>query len=155
MNLLKRILFVVNFTIFAIKIGNSQNYKITHYGVNEGLSSNCVYHCTQDSLGLIWFATDNGLTRFDGKKFKYFGITDGLKKNEVFHIQPISKDILLGYNLNHCFIIDNGRIKFPVSEINKVNALNHFYTDVYDTKIVVSKKDSILIFNKENFYASA
>lgn len=141
----------MNFTIFAIKIGNSQNYKITHYGVNEGLSSNCVYHCTQDSLGLIWFATDNGLTRFDGKKFKYFGITDGLKKNEVFHIQPISKDILLGYNLNHCFIIDNGRIKFPVSEINKVNALNHFYTDVYNTKVVVSKKDSILIFNKRNF----
>ena len=40
----------------------------------------------QDKLGFIWFATNNGLTRFDGKNFKNFTVNDGLPDNEVIRI---------------------------------------------------------------------
>ena len=39
------------------------------YTVEDGLMSNSIYGIVQDSLGFIWFGTDNGLCRFDGIEF--------------------------------------------------------------------------------------
>ena len=38
----------------------------------NGLSNNTVYDVLQDQTGFIWFATDDGLNRFDGYEFKVF-----------------------------------------------------------------------------------
>lgn len=37
-----------------------------HYTINDGLSNNAVYSIFQDSKGLMWFGTINGLHSFDG-----------------------------------------------------------------------------------------
>ena len=34
----------------------------------------------------MWFATENGLSRFDGKNFKTFTTKDGLPDNEILKI---------------------------------------------------------------------
>lgn len=44
----------------------------TYYGVFDGLPSNEINRITQDSLGFIWCATNNGLVRFDGYEFSEF-----------------------------------------------------------------------------------
>ena len=56
------------------------------YNVDNGLPSSVVYHAFQDSHGYIWFATTNGVTRFDGYKFDNFDLQSGLVDNEVFEI---------------------------------------------------------------------
>lgn len=56
------------------------------YTVNDGLPSSTVYHAFQDSKGYIWFATSNGVSRFDGYKFVNFDIQSGLVDNDVFEI---------------------------------------------------------------------
>ncbi len=38
----------------------------------DGLPSNAVYQTFQDKKGFIWFATDRGLTRYDGYQFKTY-----------------------------------------------------------------------------------
>lgn len=38
----------------------------------RGLPSNAVYDMYQDSKGFLWFATDEGLCRYDGKNFKTY-----------------------------------------------------------------------------------
>ena len=38
----------------------------------QGLSQNMVYDSAQDSLGFMWFATQDGLNRYDGKSFRAF-----------------------------------------------------------------------------------
>ncbi len=38
----------------------------------DGLSNNSVYDLIQDHYGFLWFATDDGLNRFDGYDFKVF-----------------------------------------------------------------------------------
>ncbi|MBK6267267.1 GHKL domain-containing protein [Marivirga sp. S37H4] len=55
-----------------------ENIEFTHYSVNEGLSQNTVEDIIQDESGFIWFATQDGLNRFDGINFKkyYFKIND-------------------------------------------------------------------------------
>ena len=40
--------------------------------IDDGLSQNSVIDIAQDSLGFMWFATQDGLNRFDGQNFKIF-----------------------------------------------------------------------------------
>lgn len=43
-----------------------------HYGVAEGLPSAVVYEMAQDLDGYLWFATADGLARFDGLEWEVF-----------------------------------------------------------------------------------
>jgi len=40
--------------------------------MENGLSHNCVNKAIEDKNGFIWFATSEGLNRYDGKNFKSF-----------------------------------------------------------------------------------
>ncbi len=46
--------------------------RFNHITNNEGLSQNTVDHIFKDSRGFVWFATRNGLNRFDGYSFKVY-----------------------------------------------------------------------------------
>lgn len=56
------------------------------YGTRDGLSSSRNYHMLQDREGYLWLATDQGLVRFDGERFKTYGIADGLADPDVFKL---------------------------------------------------------------------
>ncbi|CAM3850695.1 hypothetical protein PMAG_a2639 [Pseudoalteromonas mariniglutinosa NCIMB 1770] len=43
-----------------------------HYGIEEGLSQSVVFNIQQDQQGFMWFATQDGLNRFDGNQFEVF-----------------------------------------------------------------------------------
>src|SRR5204863_1655656 len=45
----------------------------------------------QDKDGFMWFATENGLSRYDGTYFKNFTVKDGLPDNEVLKVFADSK----------------------------------------------------------------
>ena len=49
-----------------------QEFRIEHYTDEDGLPQNSVYAIAQDELGYMWFSTQRGLARFDGKNFKIF-----------------------------------------------------------------------------------
>lgn len=38
-------------------------------GIEQGLSNNYVVSITQDKQGFLWFATEEGLNKFDGTRF--------------------------------------------------------------------------------------
>lgn len=50
--------------------------RVTRYDENNGLSQWRVTQMLQDHNGVIWFATWNGLNRFDGYDFKCFKVSD-------------------------------------------------------------------------------
>jgi len=43
-----------------------------HLDSRKGLSHDCVYNIIQDHVGFLWFATENGLNRYDGMNIKTF-----------------------------------------------------------------------------------
>ncbi len=47
----------------------AQDYHFKQYRVEDGLPSDIIKGCTQDSLGFFWIATDDGLAKYDGIKF--------------------------------------------------------------------------------------
>ncbi len=71
---------------------NAQNKEVKPQPVfdnlttDDGLPSNEIYHAIQDSLGYIWFATNNGVSRYNGYYFENFGLEDGLVDNTIYEI---------------------------------------------------------------------
>ncbi|WP_118974356.1 sensor histidine kinase [Taibaiella koreensis] len=55
-----------------------------HFGSEDGLPSDLIYSSFADSKGYIWFATNKGISRFNGTRFTNFTTSDGLTDNEVF-----------------------------------------------------------------------
>ena len=55
-------------------IGNAQvpAVRFEHLSVEDGLSHSAVLDITQDRYGFLWFATANGLSRYDGYGFVLF-----------------------------------------------------------------------------------
>lgn len=45
---------------------SAQPYTIKHLSIREGLSNNHVVSIAQDKRGSLWFATEEGLNKFDG-----------------------------------------------------------------------------------------
>ena len=48
---------------------DAQPYLIKQLGIKEGLSNNYVVSIAQDKKGHLWFATEEGLNKFDGYRF--------------------------------------------------------------------------------------
>lgn len=59
----------------------------------------------QDRRGFIWFATDNGVSRFDGSHFKNYSMSDGLSDNDVLRIIEDDEGRLW-------FLTFNGKLSF-------------------------------------------
>ena len=68
----------INFRFAPFKKGTYRNYTSL-----DGLASNRVYaiHGTPD--GFLWFGTNEGVSRYDGKEFVNFTTRDGLAGNDV------------------------------------------------------------------------
>ena len=49
-----------------------QNVQFENITIEDGLSNNSCYCTIQDQDGYIWFASDDGLNRWDGYNFKVF-----------------------------------------------------------------------------------
>jgi uncharacterized membrane-anchored protein YhcB (DUF1043 family) len=62
---------------------HSQTTQTIIYTVKDGLPSNALYRTVIDKKGFLWIATEIGLSRFDGKKFRNYSTSDGLTDNEL------------------------------------------------------------------------
>ena len=49
--------------------GPPSDLKFTHLTTDDGLSQNSIYTILQDRQGFMWFATQDGLNRYDGNSF--------------------------------------------------------------------------------------
>ncbi len=68
-----RILFFLVLTCGASFSQNQISFR--QLSVKEGLSQNSVVSITQDSIGYLWMATQDGLNRFDGNEFTIYPFT--------------------------------------------------------------------------------
>ncbi|MBN2681078.1 MAG: SpoIIE family protein phosphatase [Bacteroidales bacterium] len=61
----------------------AQKYNFIGYGVADGFPQSNADHVTQDSKGYMWFATQNGAVKFNGKEFETIGQKEGLISSVV------------------------------------------------------------------------
>lgn len=101
--LLTRILAIIFLGIASLPASGAPEgpeYNFIHYTADDGLPSNCVRDILQDQRGFIWFATDNGLCRFDGVRFRNYlpETPNGKKSPETYALSLCmhGDDMLVG-----------------------------------------------------------
>ncbi len=82
----------------ATWIGAGELGRFSRVDLDQGLSHKSVYGIHQDRVGYMWFATQNGLNRYDGVRFK------------VYHQQPGNESSLSEDNINSMVEDDLGNL---------------------------------------------
>ena len=80
-----RALLTVLLALLVTYISAQSDFRFRNYTINDGLSQSSVTCITQDELSSIWIGTQDGLNRFDGKRFEqYFSDnTPGLDHSHI------------------------------------------------------------------------
>ena len=93
--------FLLLLSLFAINNIYTQELAIRFEVIsdeNDQISKSSVYAITQDNVGFIWFATQNGLYKYDGYKFSLYqnkkDDQNSLSSNYITSIFSDSSDIL-------------------------------------------------------------
>lgn len=64
--------FIVGILTHPLCAQQVKPISFVHIGLEEGLSQSTVFDITQDKKGNMWFATNNGLNKFDGYNFTVY-----------------------------------------------------------------------------------
>ena len=130
------ILFLI-LSILALYAEKSNYLYSFNSDLNEGISQLSVMTIYQDSRGYLWFATKNGLNRFNGKEYKIYHREDGneqsLSNNSVTSITEDQEGYLwVGTNngLNRIDLNTNEIKRYNLETNGLVaNSISTVYTD--------------------------
>lgn len=104
---------------------------MTHLGYSQGLSNGCVMSMAEDSHGNLWFATENGLNRWDGMRFhSYLPFNSSLYTTEFNSLLALDNDkgfLYLSSQRDGIF-----RINSMTRQIEQVKARGIVSSDIAD-----------------------
>jgi ligand-binding sensor domain-containing protein len=138
----KTFIFLILFCVTQI---HSQKPSYFHYTSSDGLASSTVYDILQDKDGFMWFATANGLSKFDGTRFKNFQTKDGLNSNSIISIaQNKNGDLFIGTFEKGINVLKKGKIE------NYINSKlgNNFMLSYILLDSITNNKQSIIAYTK-------
>jgi ligand-binding sensor domain-containing protein/anti-sigma regulatory factor (Ser/Thr protein kinase) len=123
----------------------AQDFLLKNYSTNDGLPSPETYMAFQDSKGYMWFATNYGVSRFDGYQFKNFDKQSGLADNTILEIYEdykgriwfISATAKLSYFFNDSIHSYWNNDAFAKAVKDRPAVTNKsFYVDKYDNVFI-------------------
>jgi ligand-binding sensor domain-containing protein len=89
----------------------AQQFNYTTITTTQGLPSTETYAVLKDKRGYVWFATDHGLARYNGKEFTTYNFSDGLTDNTVLRMCEDNKGrIWFVTHSNELFYWEGGKI---------------------------------------------
>ena len=74
--------FIINIVCFLFLlplIATAQTYK--YIGVENGLSNRRIFDIQKDSVGYMWFLTNEGIDRYNGKDIKHYKLIEENKES--------------------------------------------------------------------------
>ncbi|MEJ2614409.1 MAG: two-component regulator propeller domain-containing protein, partial [Ignavibacteriaceae bacterium] len=139
-------LLVLAISIPVYSINSSYTFK--RLGIEDGLSQSTIYSIIQDSEGYMWFATANGLNKYDGYNFQVF-------TNNPYDTNSISDNSITSLFEDKEGTIWIGTIKGILNRYNRsTNSFTRFYTrnikspltsrenEYYEYPIIFSRNDN-------------
>ena len=91
-------ILIANILLSSLHAQKPEQTDFIHISVNEGLSQNTIFDIAQDQQGHMWFATDDGLNKYDGYDFTIY-------RHDEQNPHSISNDIIKA-----CIVDTEGRI---------------------------------------------
>jgi signal transduction histidine kinase/ligand-binding sensor domain-containing protein len=119
-----------------------KQYKFEHYSTESGLSSDLVFKILKDKYGFLWFATQNGLNKFDTYNFITY-------ENDPQDSNSISLNEI--YSLCECDgSIWAGTWGAGLNKITGNNRFNHYYNKSQDITSISNNKIFFLFGDHNN-----
>lgn len=146
-NILLRVLKGIIFLLIPIS-GFSQFNLFKNFNVKDGLPSSEVYGMLEDSKGYFWFATDMGVSRFNGYSFENFSTENGLPDNTVYGIYEDHKK-------NIWFRSQSGKLSYykdhDIQKLPCNNDLIHVLKNLTITSLFVDSRDTVWVGVNSDF----
>jgi Histidine kinase/Two component regulator propeller len=157
---------------------NAQQPVYKKFDTSNGLPSNFVYQVMQDTKGYIWFATNNGVARYDGFEVEVFGSSNQLASLDVWYFYEDSSGRIWFFTYSgsfHYYCYDDEKfhtiknpydkgVSQPITSFTEsqdgsivtswivINSKSVYYTIHPDLK--VTRHEFILPINKVQVYRS-
>lgn len=148
------------FLLFFSQSLAAQQFNFTNIGTDKGLPSSEVYYVLQDSRGYIWCATNNGVSRYNGKEFITYTMAQGLTDNTVFRMcedhkgriwfGPQNNELCYWYH-DSIFQVSAGK-KFADILPTTGSVISDMYADSSDNIWVNTSPDGIFVLKSKNLY---
>ncbi len=99
----KVLLLWIQIGVISLVFGQQNDLYFRHLTVKDGLSCSWVKQILQDDKGYMWFATDDGLNRYDGVSIKNYKHTGGerpglINNNITCLFEDTKKQLWIGTN---------------------------------------------------------
>ncbi len=143
---LRPLLLVIALASYAMNMA-AQSFTVYNYSIPEGLPSSEVYEVFQDSHGFLWFATDNGVVKFDGKQMEVLHVKNGLTDPVVFSFFEDSKNRIW-------FRTFSGKLSYLEEGVIKTYAFNDklaSYTKKGIFYYIITPKDELYFTSRDYF----
>lgn len=139
------VLLLMRAPAFALSDMDTLPYTISHYTDENGLPQNSVKFIAPDDDGFLWLATENGLVRFDGDRFRNFNSSSRITyieanpgRDQLFARTDNKEGILIqdGKTFKHIRTLPSGAEDYEfamykeTSEIYLINGLPNILADV-------------------------
>jgi signal transduction histidine kinase/DNA-binding response OmpR family regulator/ligand-binding sensor domain-containing protein len=135
---------LISYVLILIGVNTIQSQQVQYLNVTEGLSSRHTYGIEQDQKGFMWFATNEGIDRFDGLEFRNYKLYNSA-------IMPTD----LGYRFN--ITLDSSNVIWAYTTTGKIYRFNQNKDDfeqIIDLKTSLGSKWApyvhILHFDRNN-----
>ena len=153
----KRLFFIGFIILIFVQQINCQNFK--RISNKEGFNQNTINAIAQDKYGFLWYATPNGLIRYDGYEFKTYTTqskSDGaISSNNITYLFNDKNGILwIGTNVGVNIYVPwlerffNVPLKNNI-DVNKIDSDNDDYVWISSSKELIRIK--LIDFNKGVF----
>ena len=86
----RRILILISLLVYVAGVGISETpprARFDHLGYEDGLSSSSISSILQDDYGFMWFGTQLGLNKYDGKTYTIY-------QNEPFNANSLAHNLI-------------------------------------------------------------
>jgi diguanylate cyclase (GGDEF)-like protein len=156
-----KVVFAVVFTFILFYATEAQGHNMRFQSLtgSDGLPSQSVYQTYQQRNGFIWFATDRGAIRYDGKAFRSFYYSPG-SNNHIsnnFVVQVLEDHIgniwlITEYGLNK--IKTDGSIEQYIHDPANSNSISanwlHFIYQDSSSRIWVGSNEGLNLYRPES-----
>ena len=152
--MLKRyaLIFLIS-CLATVSFGQAGKLKFEKLGTRQGLSQSTVKYITQDSVGFMWFATTDGLNKYDGYNFQVFKKSVNNKTSlSANDIRVLNRDdnnqLWIGTASGDLNLLDMSKQSFVANPYPAINNTRCIYQDKKGNTWVGTEGQGVYLIHK-------
>jgi ligand-binding sensor domain-containing protein/serine phosphatase RsbU (regulator of sigma subunit) len=127
----------------------AQDYNYRNFGLSEGLAQPYVYTITQDSRGMLWAGTGDGLSSFNGFVFNSYTTSDSLSDNYITSSFRDSHDIFFGHRNGEVSRFDGKVFHHKGAATSELSPVTHFALSPGNKLWISTLNNGLFILNRK------